>query len=81
MGTGSFLGINLPRSGVYHPPPTSAEIKERVALYIYTFSTTSWFVPGGTLLFIKLYILNSSEINCNYVYAIKKIELLRHRTR
>jgi hypothetical protein len=25
--------------------------------------------------------LNSSEINCNYVYAIKKIELLRHRTR
>jgi hypothetical protein len=34
MGTGVFLWVKRPRSGVDHPPPSSAEVKERVELYI-----------------------------------------------
>ena len=80
MGIGSFPGIKLPRSALHLPPATSAEVKERVALYLYTSSGTSWFLQGRTLRFMKLYISNSSQINCNYIYVIKKIELLRQRT-
>jgi hypothetical protein len=32
MGTGSFPGVNQPGRGVDHPPPSSAEVKERVEL-------------------------------------------------
>jgi len=36
MGTGSFPVVNRPERGVDHPPPYSAEVKERVVLYIYS---------------------------------------------
>jgi hypothetical protein len=36
MGTGCFPGIKRRRSGVDHPPPSNAEIKERVGLYFYS---------------------------------------------
>ena len=32
IGTGSFPGLEQPRSGVNHPPPSSAEVKERVVI-------------------------------------------------
>jgi len=35
MGTGSFPGIKWPGRGVDHPPPSSAEVKERIELYLY----------------------------------------------
>jgi hypothetical protein len=35
MGTGSFLGVKWPGHGVDHPPQSSVEVKERVALYLY----------------------------------------------
>jgi len=35
MGTGSFPGVKRPGRGVDHPPPSSAEVKERVELYLY----------------------------------------------
>ena len=31
----SFLGVKRPGRGVDHPPPSSAEFKERVELYMY----------------------------------------------
>jgi len=34
MGTGSFSEVKRPVRGVDHSPPSSAEIKERVELYI-----------------------------------------------
>jgi len=35
-GTGSFPGVKRPGYGVDHPPPSGAEVKERVKLYFYT---------------------------------------------
>jgi len=46
MGTGSFLGVKRPGLGVYHPPPPSAEVKERVELYHYSPSEPSRPVLG-----------------------------------
>ena len=42
MGAGSFPGVD-------HPPPSSAEVKERVELYLYCTSGPSWPVRGWTL--------------------------------
>jgi len=46
MGTGSFPGIKWPVRGVDHPSPSSVEVKERVGLYLYSPSGTSWPVQG-----------------------------------
>jgi hypothetical protein len=46
MGTASFLGVKRPWRGVNNPPLSSAEIKERVELYIYSPSGSSWLVLG-----------------------------------
>jgi len=49
MGTGSFPVVNRPRRGVDHPPSYSAEVKEKVELYLYSPSGPSWPVLGWTL--------------------------------
>jgi hypothetical protein len=36
MGTGSLPGVKRSGRGVDHPPPSSAEVKERVELYLYS---------------------------------------------
>jgi hypothetical protein len=46
MGTGSFPGVKRPGRGVDHPPPSSAKVKERVELYLYSPSGPSWPVLG-----------------------------------
>jgi hypothetical protein len=38
------------KRGVNHPPPSSVEVKERVELYHYSPSGTSWPALGWTLL-------------------------------
>jgi len=49
MGTGSFLRVKRPRRGVDHPPLPSAEVKERVELYLYYPSGPLWPVIGSNL--------------------------------
>ena len=49
LGTESFTGVKRPGRGVDHQPPSSAEVKERVELYIYSTSGPSWPLLGRTL--------------------------------
>jgi hypothetical protein len=42
IGTVSFSGVKRPGLGVDHTPPSSAEVKERVKLYVYSPSELSW---------------------------------------
>jgi len=46
MGTGSFPGVKQPGRGVDHPLPSSAEVKERVELYLYSPYGPLWAVLG-----------------------------------
>ena len=48
MCTGSFPGVKRPGRGVDHLIPSSTEVKERVELYIYSPSRSSWPVLGCT---------------------------------
>jgi hypothetical protein len=41
MGTVSFSGVKRPGRGVDHPPPSSADVKETVDLYLYSLSGPS----------------------------------------
>jgi len=46
MCTGSFPGVKRPELGVDHQPPYSAEVKERVGIYLYYSSGPPWPVRG-----------------------------------
>ena len=46
MGTVSFQVVKRPKCGVDHPPQSSAEVKERVELYLYSPNGTSRPVLG-----------------------------------
>jgi hypothetical protein len=48
MGTGSFPGVKRPGRGVDHPPPSSADVEERVELYRYSPSGPLWPVIDCT---------------------------------
>jgi len=42
MGTGSFLGGKRPGHDIDLPPPSGAEVKERVELNLYSTYGPSW---------------------------------------
>ena len=44
MCIGSFTGVKWQGRGIDHPPPSSAEIKERIQLYLYSPSGPLWHV-------------------------------------
>jgi hypothetical protein len=46
---GLFTGVKWPGRGVDHPPRSSAEVKERVELYLYSSSGPSWQSIGWPL--------------------------------
>jgi len=46
MGTRSFPVVKRPGLGVDHPPSSSAEVKERVEVYLYYPSGPWWPVLG-----------------------------------
>jgi len=46
MGTRSFPGVKQPGQAADHLPPSSAKVKERVQLYLYSPSGPLWPVLG-----------------------------------
>jgi hypothetical protein len=52
MGTGYCPGVKRRGRGADRPPPSSAEVKESVQLYLYYPSGPSWSVLGKALSFI-----------------------------
>jgi len=57
MGSGSYLGVKRLGRGVDHPPPSSAEVKERVELYIYSPSGSSCPVTGALYFYLYLCVM------------------------
>ena len=48
---GLYPKVKRPGCGVDHPPPSSAEVKERAQLYLYSSSGPSWQLIGWTFMF------------------------------
>jgi hypothetical protein len=64
MGTESFSGAKRPGCGVDHQPPSSAEVEEKVELYL--FSVCGLFVACSRVNFIftfYLYVFNTVRLN------------------
>jgi len=71
MGTGSFSGVKRSGHGVDHPAPSSAEVIERVELYLDSTSEPSWPVLRRTLplpLPLAVYRKTVSCANVSSVY-------------
>ena len=73
-GTGSFPVVKRPERGVDNPPPSSAEVKEIVELYLYYPSGALWPVLGCTLPLQKL----SGLYLCNMPSFLKICQLVMH---
>jgi hypothetical protein len=67
MGTGSFQGVKRPERGADHPPPSKCRGQERVELYLYSPSGSSWPVMGAPLPFSS----NSSRILLYFIFVRK----------
>jgi hypothetical protein len=66
MDTGFFLGVIPAGRGVDHPPPSSAEVNERVQLYLYSPYGPSRSVLGRIL---PLPPKHATTLPANVVYA------------
>ena len=62
-GIGSFSGVKWPGRGVDHPAPSSAEVRERVKLYLYSPCEPSRQVTGCTLQRVTTFKPNSRICN------------------
>jgi len=69
MGTGSFPGLS--GRGVALNTLSTAEVKERVELYLYSPSGPSWPVLGRTLLLLYLYL---GFVGCSPSFSAGKNE-------
>jgi hypothetical protein len=56
MGTGSFPEITRPGRGVNDPPTSSAEVKERIELYLYLPVGLRGLLLGDLYLYLYLYL-------------------------
>jgi len=62
MGTGYFPGVKRPGHGFFHPPTSSAEVRERVELHLYYKFGVSW--PGIVWNFYTRFVLSDSIPCC-----------------
>jgi hypothetical protein len=86
VGTGSFPGVKRPGRGLDHPPLSSADVEERVELYLYSPAGSSWPVLGWDLLYL-LYMRTSlnftaaGDINCTAADDINSPYRCLHRVK
>jgi hypothetical protein len=52
-----FPGVKRPERGFEHPPLSSAEVKERVELYLYSPSGSSWPLLGRTVTVVLYFVV------------------------
>jgi len=74
VGTGSFPGLKRLGHGVDHPPPSSAEIKERIDPYLYSPFRPSWTVIGWTLplpLPLSSHLLGQTDANRDITQGLR----------
>jgi hypothetical protein len=64
----SFPDVKFPRRGVNHPPKSSAEVKERIELYLYSPSGPSWPVLGLNAPFT--FLAKNNGVTCNICLQI-----------
>jgi hypothetical protein len=55
MGTASFPEVKRPGRDVDHPPPYSAEVKERVELYLYIWAFVACYRVNFTFIYLFLF--------------------------
>jgi hypothetical protein len=88
VATGSFPGVKRPGRGVDRPPLSSAEVKERVELCLYSLFGPSWPVLGwtlpftytiGTVAFWPFFWVDTSVLWCLYFCRWRKYVRLHHR--
>jgi hypothetical protein len=76
MGTGVFPGVKRPGRGIDHPSPSSAKVKERVELYLYSLSGFSWsaylLTPWSRVLLEKLTVNFAASQEISRIYGIRK---------
>jgi len=68
----SFLRVKRPGCGVGHQSPSSAEIKEKLELYLYSSSGLSWPLQGWTLPLPLPLNFFCSEHFRQYLYVLLK---------
>ena len=56
---GSFPGVKRPGRGVDHPPPSSAEVKIKVEIYLYSPLGLRGLFYGGLYLYLDFVLCNS----------------------
>ena len=76
MGIESFPEVKRPKRGVEHPPPSNAEVIERVDLYLYSPSEPSWPVLRWTLT-LPCYGQHKLQKSLNYFFPWG-LNILRH---
>jgi hypothetical protein len=71
MSTGSFLWVKRPARVIDHPPPSSAEVKERVDVYVFLL----WaFIACSRVNFTLLYLYSCKyNIKFQVMYIVFKL--------
>jgi hypothetical protein len=75
MGTGSFPGVKRPGRGVDHPPPSSAEVKERLVLYLYSLAFVACYRENFTFTFttIKMETVRSLSLLTTVFITVSRV--------
>ena len=84
VGTGSLSRGQSAQGLEFHPPPSSAEVKERVKMYLYSPSGPSWRVLGRKLLCLycsksgvhATHLLPRPKSQCTFLFHQINVEKL-----